>query len=168
MAADTVHDFKLKDIEGKEVDLSEYKDKVVLIVNVASQCGATPQYEQMQALHDKYSKKGLVVIGVPCNQFGGQEPGTAAQIDEFCSTTYGISFPMTEKIAVNGADRHPIYAQLTAVADASGHSGDIRWNFEKFVVSADGATITRFAPTTKPDDPAVLAAIEQGLPAAAT
>ncbi|MGE0868187.1 MAG: glutathione peroxidase, partial [Kofleriaceae bacterium] len=148
----------------KDTKLSEYKGKALLLVNVASKCGLTPKYTALEALQDKYASKGFTVIGFPCNQFGGQEPGTAEEIETFCSTKYGVSFPMMEKIEVNGAGRHPIYKQLTAVADAGGHTGDIRWNFEKFVVSADGTKITRFDPQTKPDDPKVIAAIEQALP----
>lgn len=151
-------------LSGQPGSLADHRGKALLLVNVASRCGLTPQYTALEALQAKYGPRGFTVIGFPCNQFGGQEPGTAEQIAEFCSTTYGLSFPMTAKIAVNGPDRHPIYAELTAIADATGHRGDIRWNFEKFVVSADGAHITRFAPTTRPDDPAVIAAIEQGLP----
>ena len=154
----------IKTLQGKPTSLEAYRGKALLLVNVASKCGLTPQYEQLEALAKKYEPRGLTVIGFPCNQFGGQEPGSAEQIEEFCSTTYGVTFPMMEKIEVNGAGRHPIYQQLTAIPDASGHDGDIRWNFEKFVVSADGTRITRFAPKTKPDDPSVIAAIEQALP----
>lgn len=159
-------DTPIDTLSGQPSSLAAHRGKALLLVNVASRCGLTPQYTALEALQAEYGPRGFTVIGFPCNQFGGQEPGSAEQIGEFCSSTYGVSFPMTEKIAVNGPERHPIYTQLTGVADASGHSGDIRWNFEKFVVSADGAQITRFAPTTRPDDPAVLAAIEQGLPRA--
>jgi glutathione peroxidase len=151
-------------LQGKPTTLDAYKGKALLIVNVASKCGLTPQYEQLEAVAKKYEARGLEVIGFPCNQFGGQEPGTALEIQEFCSTTYGVTFPMMEKVEVNGANRHAIYQALTPIPDASGHQGDIRWNFEKFVVSADGSQITRFAPKTKPDDPAVIAAIENALP----
>jgi glutathione peroxidase len=154
----------IKTLQGKPTSLEAYKGKALLLVNVASKCGLTPQYEQLEALAKKYEPQGLEVIGFPCNQFGGQEPGSAEQIQEFCSTTYGVTFPMMEKIDVNGDQRHPIYQALTPIPDASGHSGDIRWNFEKFVVSADGSQITRFSPKTKPDDPAVIAAIENALP----
>jgi glutathione peroxidase len=133
-------------------------------VNVASKCGLTPQYSTLEALQKKYAAKGFTVIGMPCNQFGGQEPGTAADIETFCSTTYGVTFPMTEKIDVNGANRHEIYKVLAPLADAEGYTGDIRWNFEKFVVSADGTKITRFSPKTTPDDPKVIAAVEAALP----
>lgn len=157
-------DSPIATLQGQPSSLAAHRGKALLLVNVASRCGLTPQYSALEALQAKYAARGFSVVGFPCNQFGAQEPGTPAQIETFCSTTYGVSFPMTEKIDVNGPGRHPIYQQLTRTADASGHTGDIRWNFEKFVVSADGRTITRFAPTTKPDDPAVLAAIEAGLP----
>jgi glutathione peroxidase len=157
-------DLPIKTLRGQPTTLAAHKGKAILAVNVASECGLTPQYAQLEELQDKYAAKGFTVLGFPCNQFGGQEPGSAEQIEEFCSTTYGISFPMTEKVEVNGANRHPIYQQLTPIADASGHTGDIRWNFEKFLISADGATITRFSPKTKPDDPTVIAAIEASLP----
>ena len=151
-------------LQGAATSLAQYRGKALLLVNVASKCGLTPQYTALEALHEKLGPRGFSVIGFPCNQFGGQEPGTPEQIQTFCSTRYGVTFPMTEKIDVNGAGRHPIYTELTAIADGSGHKGDIRWNFEKFVVSADGTSITRFDPRTAPDDPAVIAAIEAGLP----
>ena len=151
-------------LQGEPTTLAAYQGKALLLVNVASRCGLTPQYTGLEALHEKLAARGFSVIGFPCNQFGAQEPGTPEQIQTFCSTTYGVSFPLTEKIDVNGSGRHPIYRELTAIADAAGHKGDIRWNFEKFVVSADGATITRFDPRTAPDDPKLVAAIEAGLP----
>ncbi len=151
-------------LQGKPTSLAAYQGKALLLVNVASKCGLTPQYEQLEAVAKKYADRGLTVIGFPCNQFGGQEPGTAEQIADFCSSTYGVTFPMMEKVEVNGAGRHPIYQELTPIADATGHQGDIRWNFEKFVVSADGSQITRFSPRTTPDDPTVIAAIENALP----
>lgn len=154
----------IKTLQGEPGSLGGHQGKALLLVNVASRCGLTPQYTALEALQARYAGRGFTVVGFPCNQFAGQEPGTAEQIAEFCARTYGVSFPMTEKIEVNGPGRHPIYGELTAVADASGHRGDIRWNFEKFVVSADGKTVTRFAPSTAPDDPAVIAAIEAGLP----
>lgn len=154
----------LKTLRGQPMTLADHQGKAILVVNVASKCGLTPQYATLEALHEKYAAQGFTVVGFPCNQFGGQEPGSAEQIEEFCSTTYGVTFPMTEKVEVNGANRHPIYAALTPIADAEGHQGDIRWNFEKFLISADGKTITRFAPKTKPDDPAVIAAVEAALP----
>jgi len=154
----------LKTLQGKDTKLADYRGKALMLVNVASKCGSTPQYATLEALQKQYGPKGFTVIGFPCNQFGGQEPGTAEEIAEFCSTTYGVTFPMMEKIEVNGDGRHPIYKELTPVADAKGYTGDIRWNFEKFVVSADGTKITRFAHKTKPDDPQVIAAIEAALP----
>ena len=151
-------------LHGVATKLADYQGKALLLVNVASKCGLTPQYSGLELLHKKLAPKGFSVIGFPCNQFGGQEPGTAEEIQTFCSRTYGVTFPLTEKIDVNGPGRHPIYRVLAAVAYPEGLAGDIRWNFEKFVVSADGATITRFDPRTAPDDPAVIAAIEAGLP----
>ena len=154
----------LKTLKGEPTSLATFKGKALLVVNVASKCGLTPQYTQLEDLQKKYAAKGFTVVGFPCNQFGGQEPGSPEQIAEFCSATYGVTFPMMEKVEVNGAGRHPIYTELTAIPDATGHTGDIRWNFEKFVVSADGTKVTRFAPSTKPDDPTVIAAIEASLP----
>lgn len=161
---DPIWNTPLKTLKGEPTTLAAYKGKALMLVNVASKCGNTPQYSTLEALQKKYAAKGFTVIGFPCNQFGGQEPGTAEQIQTFCSTTYGVTFPLTEKIDVNGAKRHSIYRELTAVADAAGQAGDIRWNFEKFVVSSDGKKSTRFNPQVAPDDPAVLAAIEAGLP----
>ncbi|MFO0975133.1 MAG: glutathione peroxidase [Planctomycetaceae bacterium] len=160
MAADTVHEFKMKSIDGKEVELSEYKGKVLLIVNVASQCGLTPQYEQLQALHEKYKDKGLVVIGVPCNQFGAQEPGTEAEIKEFCNAKYKVSFPMMSKVDVNGAKEDPLYKYLKSNSEKK---DNISWNFEKFVVGKDGKVAARFAPRTKPDADEVITAIDAAL-----
>ena len=157
-------DAPIKTLKGQPTTLAAHKGKALMLVNVASQCGLTPQYATLEQLQKKYGPKGFTVIGFPCNQFGGQEPGTAEEIGEFCSTNYGITFPITEKIEVNGEARHPIYKALTSVADASGHRGDIRWNFEKFVVSADGTKITRFSPKQKPDAPEVIAAVEAALP----
>ena len=131
-----------------------------LVVNVASRCGLTPQYSQLEALHEEFGPRGFTVVGVPCNQFHGQEPGTAEEIETFCSTTYGVTFPMTEKVAVNGEDAHPLYRHLTAAPDATGEAGPIRWNFEKFLLSADGEVVARFRPTTQPDSPEVRTAIE--------
>ena len=157
-------DAPIHTLQGKPTSLAAYKGKALLVVNVASRCGNTPQYATLEALQKKYAAKGFTVIGFPCNQFGGQEPGSAEEIQTFCATNYGITFPIMEKIEVNGDNRHDIYKALTPIADASGHRGDIRWNFEKFVVSADGTKITRFSPRTKPDDPAVIAAVEASLP----
>lgn len=161
---DAIWTAPIKTLKGQPTTLAAYKGKALMLVNVASQCGNTPQYATLEALQKKYEAKGFTVIGFPCNQFGGQEPGTAEEISTFCATNYGITFPIMEKIEVNGDGAHPIYKALEPIADASGHSGDIRWNFEKFVVSADGTKVTRFAPKTKPDDPAVIAAVEAALP----
>jgi glutathione peroxidase len=131
-----------------------------LVVNVASKCGLTPQYGALEALHEEYAGRGFTVIGVPCNQFGGQEPGTSEEIAEFCSATYGVTFPMTGKVEVNGPDAHPVYQRLTAVPDASGAAGDIQWNFEKFVIDGSGQVVGRFRPRTEPDAPEIRATIE--------
>ena len=160
----TMWDAPIHTLQGAATNLGAFRGKALLLVNVASRCGLTPQYTALEALHERLEPRGFTVIGFPCNQFGAQEPGTPEQIQAFCSTTYGVTFPLTEKIDVNGAGRHPIYRELTRVADAGGHDGDIRWNFEKFVISADGSKVTRFDPRTAPDDPAVIAAIEAGLP----
>jgi glutathione peroxidase len=138
--------------------------KAALVVNVASRCGLTPQYEALEALHEEFADRGFTVIGVPSNQFKGQEPGTAEEIAEFCSATYGVTFPMTEKVDVNGADAHPVYQRLTTTPDAGGTAGDVQWNFEKFLLSRDGEVVARFRPTTTPDAPEVRAAVESLLP----
>jgi glutathione peroxidase len=138
--------------------------KAALVVNVASRCGLTRQYAQLEALHEELADRGLTVIGFPSNQFGGQEPGSAEEIAEFCSTTYGVTFPISAKIEVNGPGRDPIYERLAEVADAEGEAGDIQWNFEKFLISPDGAVVGRFRPRTKPDAPQIRAAIEAILP----
>src|SRR3954453_8960027 len=161
---DTMWTTPLKTLKGQPTTLAAYKGKALMVVNVASQCGNTPQYATLEALQKKYEAKGFTVIGFPCNQFHGQEPGTAEEIATFCATNYGITFPIMEKIEVNGDGRHPIYKALTPIADASGHDGDIRWNFEKFVVSADGKHVTRFSPKIKPEDPVVIGAVEAALP----
>jgi len=153
----------IKTLKGEPTTLATYKGKALMLVNVASKCGNTPQYATLEALQKKYSAKGFTVIGFPSNQFGGQEPGSAEEIATFCAVNYGITFPIMEKIDVNGGQRHEIYKALTPIK-GDGREGDIKWNFEKFVVSADGTKITRFAPSTNPDDPAVIAAIEAALP----
>ncbi len=158
-----IYDHSIHALDGSEADLSDYSDKVALLVNVASKCGLTPQYEGLERLQETYGDRGFTVLGFPCNQFLGQEPGTAEEIAEFCSTTYGVSFPLFEKIEVNGDGRHPLYAELTEVADAEGAAGDIQWNFEKFLVSPDG-TIRRFRPGVEPEAPELVAAIEADLP----
>lgn len=150
-------------LDGRPTSLSEYAGKALLIVNVASRCGLTPQYAGLERLHEKYAHRGFAVLGFPCNQFLGQEPGTAEEIQTFCSTSYGVTFPLFEKIDVNGEHRHPIYAKLTEAADAAGVAGDVTWNFEKFLVAPAG-TVSRFRPQTDPEDPALLAAIEAVLP----
>ena len=137
--------------------------KTLLVVNVASRCGLTPQYAALEALHERFADQGFSVVGFPCNQFGGQEPGSPEEIAEICSMNYGVSFPKFEKIEVNGDGRHPIYAELTATTDADGAAGDVQWNFEKFLVGPDGTVLGRFRPRTEPDAPALVAAIEASL-----
>jgi glutathione peroxidase len=160
----SLYDIPVKTLAGQDSSLGSQAGKTLLVVNVASKCGLTPQYTALEALQARLADRGFSVVGFPCNQFGGQEPGTAGEIAEFCSATYGVTFPMFEKIEVNGPDRHPIYQELTAVADADGEAGDIQWNFEKFVLRPDGSVAARFRPMTAPDDPAVLAVIEENLP----
>jgi glutathione peroxidase len=155
--------FVMKDIDGKDVDLSQYKGKVVMIVNVASKCGNTPQYEQLEALHKKYSEKGLVILGFPANEFGKQEPGSNAQIKEFCTATYQVDFPMFSKIVVKGPGQAELYKYLTSRETNPQHAGDITWNFEKFLIGRDGQVVNRFTPKTKPDAPQVVKAIEAEL-----
>ena len=160
-----IHDVKINRLEGEAADLGDYRGQALLVVNVASQCGLTPQYAGLQHLHDTYGERGFAVLGFPCNQFMGQEPGTAAEIRDFCATNYHVTFPLFEKIEVNGDGRHALYEELVVTADADGHSGDIRWNFEKFLVSPDGEVVGRFNPTVTPDDPTLVAAVEAQLPA---
>ena len=159
----SLYDTKLNSIDGTPDVLANEKGKVTLLVNVASKCGLTPQYEQLEQLEEKYKGQGFDVIGIPCNQFGEQEPGSPEEIKTFCSTTYGVTFPMTEKIEVNGDGRHPLYQELTRVADAEGVDGDIRWNFEKFLVGRDGNVVARFSPLVLPDAPEVVDSIEKAL-----
>ena len=159
-----LYDIEARGIDGAPHKLSEYAGKTLLIVNVASQCGFTPQYKGLEALYRQFAPKGLVVLGFPCNQFGGQEPGSNAQIKQFCSTTFHVTFPLFDKVEVNGPGRHPLFAELEQVADPTGYTGDVRWNFEKWLVDPQGEVVARFAPTTKPDDPSVVAAIESALP----
>jgi glutathione peroxidase len=158
-----VLDHKMKTLSGKEVDLGDYKGKVVMVVNVASKCGLTPQYKELEALHEKYGSEGLAVVGVPCNQFNGQEPGTAAEISEFCTTKFGVKFDMLEKVDVNGAGACDLYKELTAVDVQPVGSGKISWNFEKFIIGKDGKVVARFAPRTKPDAEEVVKTIEAEL-----
>ncbi len=164
MSQPTVHDLQVADLNGRPLDLGQFRGTAALVVNVASRCGLTPQYAALEQLHERYADRGFSVLGVPCNQFAGQEPGTADEIAEFCSATYGVTFPMTEKVEVNGAGRHPLYQALVDRADAEGYAGDVRWNFEKFLIGPDGTVRARFAPQTPPDAPEVVAAIESALP----
>lgn len=157
-----VHDVPVRTLDGKATTLA--KNKVLLIVNVASKCGFTPQYKGLQELHDKYAERGFSVVGVPCNQFGAQEPGSAEEIREFCSTNYGVSFPLLEKTDVNGKNRHALYQELTAIADGDGKAGDVMWNFEKFLVAPDGTVVQRFRSQTGPEDEQLQKAIETQLP----
>ncbi len=159
----TIYDTDLAALDGTPDVLGTLDGKVTLLVNVASKCGLTPQYTQLEELQTTYADRGFSVLGVPCNQFMEQEPGSAEEIQTFCSTTYGVSFPLSEKIEVNGPGRHPLYDQLTQVADAEGRDGDIQWNFEKFLIGADGQVVARYAPTVVPDDPAIVADIEAQL-----
>ena len=159
----TIFDAPIHTLSGEDASLAEHEGKALLIVNVASKCGLTPQYAGLEDLQKRYADRGFTVLGFPCNQFLGQEPGTADEIETFCSTTYGVTFPMYEKIDVNGEDQHPNSAELTAVADADGAAGDVAWNFEKFLVSPIGQ-ITRFRPQVEPDDAELVAAIEATLP----
>ncbi len=161
--AASIHDSAVKDINGKDASLKAYKGKVVLIVNVASQCGLTPQYKGLEAIHEKYKEKGFAVLGFPCNQFGGQEPGTNEEIKQFCSSKYNVTFPLFDKIDVNGPNRHPLYIQLAG--KDSPFPGDIKWNFGKFLIGRDGAIIKRFEPRTAPDAPEVIGSIEAALAA---
>jgi glutathione peroxidase len=155
-----LYDIPVESLAGEPTTLAEYAGRVLLIVNVASKCGLTPQYEQLQQLYEKYRDCGFAVLGFPCNQFMGQEPGTAEEIRDFCSVNYGVTFPMFAKIEVNGPGRHPLYAQLVETADADGNAGDVQWNFEKFLVGRDGS-IRRIRPQTQPLD--LVAAIEAEL-----
>ncbi|MFF3845725.1 glutathione peroxidase [Streptomyces sp. NPDC002328] len=147
-------------LNGGSAELSRYAGQVVLVVNVASKCGLTPQYTGLERLQERYAGKGFTVLGVPCNQFLGQEPGTAEEIAEFCSATYGVTFPLTEKVEVNGDGRHALYERLVGFADAEGHDGDIRWNFEKFLIGRDGSVVARFSPQTEPESAEIVAAVE--------
>jgi glutathione peroxidase len=158
-------DFKVKTIDGKETNLSDYKGKVVLMVNTASKCGLTPQYKGLQALYDKYKDQGLVVIGFPANNFNGQEPGTEAEIKEFCSTKYNVTFPMMSKISVKGDDKHPLYQFLTDGKAGEDFKGDVEWNFAKFLIDRNGNVMARFSARTTPDAPQVTETVEKALAA---
>jgi glutathione peroxidase len=158
-----LYDTEISTLDGKSGLLAGQQGKVTLMVNVASKCGLTPQYTGLEKIHEKYADRGFSVIGFPSNQFGAQEPGTPEEIATFCSTTYGVTFPLSEKIDVNGESRHPLYAELEKTADAEGHTGDIRWNFEKFLVGRDGNVIARFNPMVEPEAPELVEAIEKAL-----
>ncbi|MEW2501322.1 glutathione peroxidase [Amycolatopsis sp. NPDC047767] len=161
----SIRDIPLKTLSGEDTTLGALGGKALLVVNVASKCGLTPQYTGLERLQERYGDKGFSVVGFPCNQFAGQEPGTADEIQTFCSTTYGVTFPLFEKVEVNGDDRHPLYSTLTQTADAEGEAGDVQWNFEKFLISSDGDVVGRFRPRTEPEDDTVVKAIEAVLPA---
>ncbi|GAB2588100.1 glutathione peroxidase [Kribbella endophytica] len=161
----SLYDIPLRTLSGAETSLGEFKGKTVLVVNVASKCGLTPQYAELENLQKTYASRGFTVLGVPCNQFGGQEPGTTEEIQEFCSTTYGVTFPMLDKLEVNGDARHPLYSELTLTPDAEGNAGDVQWNFEKFLLTSDGTIAGRFRPKTTPESPEIVEAIERQLQA---
>ena len=160
-----LYDIPIHTLQGDDAKLSDYAGKTLLLVNVASKCGLTPQYEGLERLQKTYGDRGFSVIGFPCNQFMGQEPGTAEEIAQFCSATYGVSFPLMEKIEVNGDARHAIYDELTQKQDAEGKAGDITWNFEKFLVSPKGDVVARYRPQVEPEDPAIVGDIEAQLAA---
>ncbi|MFH8616230.1 glutathione peroxidase [Streptomyces sp. NPDC017979] len=160
----TLHDIPLQTLTGEPTSLGAYRGSLVLVVNVASQCGLTPQYAGLERLQKQYADRGFTVVGVPCNQFGGQEPGSAEEIGTFCSATYGVSFPVLAKTEVNGAGRHALYAELTKAPDGEGEAGDVQWNFEKFLLDGEGTVVARFRPRTDPESPEVLAAITARLP----
>jgi glutathione peroxidase len=159
----TVHDIDLQTLSGDQATLGDFAGSAILVVNVASKCGLTPQYEGLQRLHHRFAARGFTVAGFPCNQFGEQEPGTPQEISGFCSVNYGVTFPLFAKIDVNGPGRHPLYAELTEVADADGEAGDIQWNFEKFLIGRDGKVLGRFRPLTDPEAPELVSAIEASL-----
>jgi len=161
----SLYDIPINRLDGTSSSLGDFAGQAVLVVNVASKCGLTPQYETLEKIHETYADRGFSVVGIPCNQFGAQEPGSAEEIQEFCSTTYGVTFPMMEKIDVNGDGQHPIYAELTAVNDSEGAAGDIQWNFEKFLLSPSGEVVGRFRPMVDPAAPEIVEAIEANLPA---
>ena len=159
----TLHDIPLTTLDGRQTTLGEHAGRVLLVVNVASRCGLTPQYAGLERLQEEYGDRGLTVVGFPCNQFGGQEPGTNEEIAEFCSATYGVTFPMMDKVEVNGDDRHPLFAELTQVPDAEGQAGDVGWNFEKWLLDGTGEPVGRFRSGTEPGDPSVIETIESAL-----
>jgi glutathione peroxidase len=159
----SIFDVAIRALDGGPADLQQYRGRTMLVVNVASKCGLTPQYASLQRLYENYAGRGLVVLGVPCNQFGMQEPGTGSQIRDFCEVNFGITFPITEKVEVNGPGRHELFLRLTEVPDADGQAGDVRWNFEKFLVAPDGSAAARFRPLTDPLAPELVAAVESHL-----
>jgi glutathione peroxidase len=159
----SLYDIPLTTLDGKPASLGEHKGEVMLAVNVASKCGFTPQYEALQKLQETYSERGFTVLGFPCNQFLFQESGSADAIATFCSTTYGVTFPMFEKLKVKGRGQHPLYSELSKQADPDGKAGNVKWNFEKFLINRDGEVVGRFRTKVKPDDPEVIAAIESAL-----
>jgi glutathione peroxidase len=160
----SIYTHPIASLDGQPYDLEDLKGKAVLVVNVASKCGLTPQYTGLEELQRSYGDRGFTVLGVPCNQFGGQEPGTADEIATFCSSTYGVTFPITEKVDVNGQRRHPLFGELTTTQDAAGEAGDIQWNFEKFLISPAGDVVGRFRPTVAPDAEELIGALESVLP----
>lgn len=160
----TIHDIEVRTIAGEETTLGAFEGKALLVVNVASRCGFTKQYAGLQRLHDRFAERGFSVLGFPCNQFAGQEPGSEAEIAEFCSVNFGVTFPLFEKVDVNGDDRHPLFAHLTEQGDADGKAGDVGWNFEKFLVAPDGTVVGRFRTTTEPESDDLTKAIEEALP----
>ena len=160
----SLYDLPISTLKGDPSSLAPYRGKALLLVNVASKCGLTPQYEGLERLQQRFGEQGFTVLGFPCNQFAGQEPGSAQEIEQFCSSTYGVSFPLFEKIDVNGAQQHPIYGELTCVADKDGEAGDVQWNFEKFLVSPEGDIVHRFRPGVDPEAPEVVEALKAQLP----
>jgi glutathione peroxidase len=160
----TIYDYPVQALDGGSADLHDFQGKATLVVNVASKCGLTPQYEGLERIHERYADRGFAVLGFPCNQFGGQEPGSPEEIATFCSSTYGVTFPMFAKVEVNGEGRDPIYSELTQTPDPEGSAGDIQWNFEKFLVAPTGEVVARFRPMTDPEAPEVIEAIEGQLP----
>jgi glutathione peroxidase len=160
----SLYDVPLKTLSGEPASLADHKGKALLLVNVASKCGLTPQYAGLEELHERYADQGFSVLGFPCNQFFGQEPGTNEEIATFCSTAYGVTFPLFDKIDVNGPERHPLYTELTRKEDAEGKAGDVAWNFEKFLVSPEGEVVARFRPQVLPEDPVLVDAVEEQLP----
>jgi glutathione peroxidase len=160
-----VYDLQLPALDGEVLDLARFSGRATLVVNVASRCGLTPQYEGLQRLHERFESRGFSVLGVPCNQFGEQEPGAPEEIAAFCAGEYAVTFPLTAKLDVNGPDRHPLYQELAATPDAEGRSGDVQWNFEKFLVSPAGRVVGRFRPVIEPESSELLTAIEAALTA---